>query len=106
MLAHCVDIEHDGPPVEHWPYIFGVAALAALVVIVVVVRRAKGNVEAHGKILGANLGVRKGEAEMTRIKAGRDVKAVGGQGDPARMSDIEAGRDVTRDTSGRDDPKA
>ena len=86
----------------------GVGVVVAAVLLVVFLRQRGVGQRAHVEIsaLGAKASVKTSvDAEVQGIKAGRDVRVHGGASDPARLKDVEAGRDVIRDTTGRD-PKS
>jgi len=88
--------------------VVGGGLLVAIVLIVLLVRQlgTRQQLDVTASVFGAKGRVKSSiDPEMEGIKAGRDVKAIAGDGDPARMSKVEAGRDVIRDTSGRN-PKA
>jgi hypothetical protein len=89
-------------------YYVALSVVVAIAVIVLVVRQrgARQRTEVELGVFGAKAKLKSSvAAEIEGVKAGRDVKVTAGEGDPARMRDVEAGRDVIRDTTGRD-PKA
>ena len=84
-------------------YVIG-GLIAAFVVVAWVVVQRRGadgqSVDASLSALGATARVKSSvQPEMSGIKAGRDVRVIAGSGDPARMADVDAGRDVIRDTT-------
>lgn len=86
-------------------YYVALGALAAVVMVVLFLRQRGSRQQADVTISAPGVKARvktSVDPEMQRIKAGRDVKAIAGAGDPARMSDVDAGQDVIRDTTGRD----
>jgi hypothetical protein len=94
--------------VEPFHYYVIVGLLIAVVLIVFLVRQrgTRQRTDTQVEALGAKARIRTSvDPEMERIKAGRDVKNIAGVSDPGRMADVEAGRDVIRDTTRRD-PKA
>jgi hypothetical protein len=87
--------------------IVAVAVVIAAAVIVLVLRqrgvlqRSRVELSAFGAKASVQTSV---QAELDGVKAGRDIKVIAGDGDPARIKNAEAGRDIVRDTT-RHSPK-
>ncbi|MDB4946977.1 MAG: hypothetical protein JWP97_6511 [Labilithrix sp.] len=91
-----------------WKLILPLMVVLGVVIVAVVIQRrgARQKVDLELSAGGAKAKLKSSvQAEMEGIKAGRNVKAIAGPNDPARMSNVEAGQDVIRDTTARD-PKA